>query len=1241
MQLADEAAANHHIILREYAMEKSIDSAVYSMMAAKQRMVVQLLMGEVTDFFEDPSDAISMGMAEIAARAIGDPTLIRRVELDREIRNLEMEYSGFEADVSSARETLRRTERAITEGAGLLASGKRFEEEVGKIGQDKERETVWEFGGQVIDRNKPENAEKGWKAPKLMEALDLYLAEESAKLANSDRKKADVKIKVDGVTFNVEIHQTLGDTRSEKQKYDDTMAGTNSSKSAVGEIRWVDSKNPNMFAKESFSGAQSMLATVSGLAKRARGAVARYETENQSYQKQLPSLRFRASQEFGKQDELNKLRAEMREVEAQLAANANPTVRRAAGNAKNAARDETPANFPGAGLAPQAMTLGSSEESTLDLFAPATAKPASKPDAPIVLWGRKPSMDNVWMRLTDNISKAEVARREKEGWEVLKHPKNSNPGDIEKPTLPAPAPAPAPAPNSAQIFSDDYTGPRYTYGLRNRPLDMGTAPKGYIIGSDGPAVGRARWGTIQYPRQLTPDEIYNFELEVMEEPNAAPTKAQPDLFTATRLPDAAAKLGQVRVGTMNALGAYRTLTAKREKLGKLTAKEEQQLLDAEVALGQKLAFDMDALKAAPARAYPQRTDNIFSDLLKMIRPMSFDNEATRMVKNVIWTAIDMATDNPKERAAYKAKFSKAILKGKGTEVFDKRELDRLLEETFAYDVDLLKEAWNIESLKTKTAPPDMRPAIERSTSRMDYSQMEMSRYGETDRKGQLALLSSAEQEGDFSEEKAEILKNAPRDKDGHLLAPNGKRSNLTEDQWATVRTGNFKRWFGDWEAMANRRFLDGEPIAKLTGEEFQKVEGESVVDRVSEWYAEKHSSMATNTEIGDVILDRRGVKDSWSHGHGKFKASAFAAVPDVIAKGRIIDRQKNWKGRNYDTVVIAAPIRLGDTDRIMTVVVEKREKNRFYLHEAYLKENLQNGLSFKTGTLRQSGAQSGDVETMLHGYFEVNPETVSKVVDGNGEPLVVYHGTDAEFDTFDRSKARRGFFFTSESEESARYAAIASRGTDGQGKSSGFFLNVRKPDNADLKSSEQRGHDGFQENDMWVTFSPNQIKSATDNNGEFSSNPSILSSSAEEDSAAVEKALSSMKPIHRAVFESVNSGMTPEQVMAKYSISSKAVSNILDQVRSRIASVMKATTADGLTPAMRDGKFDGGRPDLALSTIPQVAAIDQIRNDSGLPEARENRGANILSFKTLRMTMNDTMCRGRHGVSHQKWITAI
>ena len=47
-----------------------------------------------------------------------------------------------------------------------------------------------------------------------------------------------------------------------------------------------------------------------------------------------------------------------------------------------------------------------------------------------------------------------------------------------------------------------------------------------------------------------------------------------------------------------------------------------------------------------------------------------------------------------------------------------------------------------------------------------------------------------------------ILKNAPRDSEGNLLAPNGKKSNLTERQYAQVRTKAFKDWFGDWEKVA-------------------------------------------------------------------------------------------------------------------------------------------------------------------------------------------------------------------------------------------------------------------------------------------------------------------------------------------------------------------------------------------------------------------------------------------------------
>ena len=52
---------------------------------------------------------------------------------------------------------------------------------------------------------------------------------------------------------------------------------------------------------------------------------------------------------------------------------------------------------------------------------------------------------------------------------------------------------------------------------------------------------------------------------------------------------------------------------------------------------------------------------------------------------------------------------------------------------------------------------------------------------------------------EYSKEMQDILDKAPRDSEGNLLAPNGKKSNLTERQYAQVRTKAFKDWFGDWE----------------------------------------------------------------------------------------------------------------------------------------------------------------------------------------------------------------------------------------------------------------------------------------------------------------------------------------------------------------------------------------------------------------------------------------------------------
>ena len=78
-----------------------------------------------------------------------------------------------------------------------------------------------------------------------------------------------------------------------------------------------------------------------------------------------------------------------------------------------------------------------------------------------------------------------------------------------------------------------------------------------------------------------------------------------------------------------------------------------------------------------------------------------------------------------------------------------------------------------------------------------------------------------EDKTNYTAEEQHILNTAKRNKEGKLLAPNGKVSNLTERQYVQVRTKAFKEWFGDWENNPSEasKVVDenGEPLVVYHG----------------------------------------------------------------------------------------------------------------------------------------------------------------------------------------------------------------------------------------------------------------------------------------------------------------------------------------------------------------------------------------------------------------------------------------
>lgn len=176
------------------------------------------------------------------------------------------------------------------------------------------------------------------------------------------------------------------------------------------------------------------------------------------------------------------------------------------------------------------------------------------------------------------------------------------------------------------------------------------------------------------------------------------------------------------------------------------------------------------------------------------------------------------------------------------------------------------------------------------------------------------------------EEMYDILSKAPRDKNGNLLAPNGKKSNLTERQYAQVRTKAFKDWFGDWENDPKNasKVVDenGEPLVvwhsgmseikdntfrnkviTTINKEEEWITNKSIEDYIKEGYIISEEDIAKYNEGKDVEISKpnaiyasseRDVSNSYT------KKSYEASIEfDEEVEDRAEQRAEDWGNEEY------------------------------------------------------------------------------------------------------------------------------------------------------------------------------------------------------------------------------------------------------------------------------------------------------------------------------------------------------
>ena len=262
---------------------------------------------------------------------------------------------------------------------------------------------------------------------------------------------------------------------------------------------------------------------------------------------------------------------------------------------------------------------------------------------------------------------------------------------------------------------------------------------------------------------------------------------------------------------------------------------------------------------------------------------------------------------------------------------------------------------------------------------------------------------------EYTPEMLDILSTAKYDKDGNILAPNGKPSNLNERQWVHVRTKAFKEWFGEWE-------------------------------------------------------------------HPK-------QIEKTITTGWEVSSSQNWVDGS---------------------IVVKRDNSYFYTND--------NGVNIEITKEDYDAFNDGKVIILnkKEKTIKIEDSNYSKVLDENGEPLVMYHRSNDNISIFDINKSRHGgFWFSKDPDYYADTKAKLKYAIP-------VFLNIRNPNeiNHETFLSAIDGSEFIEggikttQFDGWITkdehtpefygddysssivfamaLESNQIKSATDNIGTYS-----------------------------------------------------------------------------------------------------------------------------------------------------------
>lgn len=296
-------------------------------------------------------------------------------------------------------------------------------------------------------------------------------------------------------------------------------------------------------------------------------------------------------------------------------------------------------------------------------------------------------------------------------------------------------------------------------------------------------------------------------------------------------------------------------------------------------------------------------------------------------------------------------------------------------------------------------------------------------------------------------------------------------------KYSLVDSDGNKIELADNELEENKRIISTmDNVSHAAGNNFVNLDGAAYRKAVQSYF-DGVGRTAENPVIGTVRITTSGLKHLTRY-KSKLKSALVPCVRDVIENGLIVDIDDNHDMRGEPTVVLAAPVELDGKGYYMGVAVRQANNldKLYHIHEAaMIEQEKDDHPATKTEPLmaEPSPDDHPSIYSILDSIRKYNKKNAagknefslsdveeasqtntaafkqwfgdSEVVNEDGSPKVMYHGTATEFWAFDKRKANdltgrrlglgagKGKFYLTEYRGSANAAAYSAQGR-GNGK---------------------------------------------------------------------------------------------------------------------------------------------------------------------------------------------------------------